>query len=66
MNGRGESPGRGAIGLVQRPDRLERYSPATQTEMQVIRAKLGLLELAKQLGNVIQTCRVLGYRIPPG
>jgi transposase InsO family protein len=31
-----------------------------QTEREVIRAKLGLLELAKQLGNVTQACRVLG------
>jgi transposase InsO family protein len=27
----------------------------------VIRAKVGLLELAKQLGNVSQACRVMGY-----
>ncbi|MGK7871343.1 helix-turn-helix domain-containing protein, partial [Falsiroseomonas sp. E2-1-a20] len=33
----------------------------TQTERKVIRAKVGLLELAKQLGNVTQACRVLGY-----
>jgi len=31
------------------------------TEQQVIRAKVGLLELAKQLGNVSQACRVMGY-----
>mgnify|MGYP005843319163 CR=1 FL=1 len=31
------------------------------TERKVIRAKVGLLELAKQLGNVTQACRVLGY-----
>src|SRR5215208_1821689 len=30
-------------------------------ERKVIRAKLGLLELAKQLGNVSQACKVLGY-----
>jgi hypothetical protein len=33
----------------------------TQTERKVIRAKVGLLELAKQLGNVTQACRVIGY-----
>ena len=33
----------------------------TRTERKVIRAKVGLLELAKQLGNVTQACRVLGY-----
>src|SRR5215472_6999847 len=31
------------------------------TEQQVIRAKVGLLEPAKQLGNVSQACRVMGY-----
>jgi transposase InsO family protein len=31
------------------------------TEQKVIRAKVGLLELAKQRGNVSQACRVMGY-----
>jgi len=31
------------------------------TEQKIIRAKVGLLELAKQLGNVSQACRVMGY-----
>jgi len=30
-------------------------------EQKVIRAKIGLLELAKQLGNVSQACKLLGY-----
>jgi Winged helix-turn helix len=30
-------------------------------EQKIIRAKVGLLELAKQLGNVSQACRMLGY-----
>ena len=30
-------------------------------ERKVIRAKLGLLGLAKQLGNVSQACKILGY-----
>src|SRR5271167_2063705 len=30
-------------------------------EQKVIRVKLGVLELAKQLGNVSQACRVMGY-----
>ena len=30
-------------------------------DQKVIRAKLGLLELAKQLGNVSQACKMLGY-----
>jgi Winged helix-turn helix len=31
------------------------------TERKVIKAKVGLLELAKQLGCVTQACRVMGY-----
>jgi len=31
------------------------------TEQKVIRAKVGLLELAKQLGNVSQACKMMGY-----
>ena len=30
-------------------------------EQKVIKAKVGLLELAKQLGNVSQACKVMGY-----
>jgi transposase InsO family protein len=30
-------------------------------EQKIIKAKLGLLELARQLGNVSQACKVLGY-----
>lgn len=32
----------------------------TQTQ-KVIRGKVGVLELAKQLGNVSQACRMMGY-----
>ena len=31
------------------------------TSQKVIRAKVGLLELAKQLGNVSQACKMMGY-----
>jgi transposase InsO family protein len=31
------------------------------TSQKVIRSKVGMLELAKQLGNVSQACRVMGY-----
>src|SRR5215831_5268502 len=31
------------------------------TEQKVIRVKVRVLELAKQLGNVSQACRVMGY-----
>ena len=30
-------------------------------DQKVIRAKVGLLELARQLGNVSQACKMLGY-----
>ena len=30
-------------------------------EQKVIKAKVGLLELAKQLGSVSQACKVMGY-----
>jgi ACT domain-containing protein len=33
----------------------------TMTERKVIKVKVGLLELAKQLGSVTQACRVMGY-----
>ena len=31
------------------------------TEQKVIKAKVGLLELAKQLGSVSQACKIMGY-----
>src|SRR4029453_3500014 len=31
------------------------------TTQKVIKVKVGLLELAKQLGNVSQACKVMGY-----
>jgi hypothetical protein len=31
------------------------------SERKVIKAEVGLLELAKQLGSVTQACRVMGY-----
>ena len=31
------------------------------TEQKIIRAKVGLLELAKQLGNVSHACKMMGY-----
>ena len=30
-------------------------------EQKVIRAKVGVLELAKKLGNVSQACKMMGY-----
>jgi hypothetical protein len=31
------------------------------TEQKIIKTKVGVLELAKQLGNVAQACKVMGY-----
>jgi hypothetical protein len=31
------------------------------TEQKIIRAKIGLLELARQLGNVSRACKMMGY-----
>lgn len=31
------------------------------TDQKIIKAKVGLLELAKQLGNVSQACQIMGY-----
>ena len=33
----------------------------TNMDHKIIKPKLGLLELAKQLGNVSQACNVMGY-----
>lgn len=30
-------------------------------EQKIIRTKVGLLELARQLGNVSQACKIMGY-----
>ena len=36
-------------------------TPEMTQEQKIIRAKVGLLELARQLGNVSQACKMLGY-----
>jgi len=33
----------------------------TSVSEKIIKPKLGLLELAKELGNVSQACKVMGY-----
>jgi hypothetical protein len=48
-------PGRGDIAPA-----AARKEPAMTKDQKVIRPKLGLLELAKQLGNGTQACRVWG------
>src|SRR6266498_4723910 len=52
--------GRGAVGAAKRP-RLGALEDTMTTEQKIIRAKVGLLELAKQLGNVSQACKMMGY-----
>src|SRR3954451_14121466 len=49
--------GRGA----QRPASAFHWTPTMTKEQKIIRAKVGLLELAKQLGNVSQACKRMGY-----
>lgn len=39
----------------------EGVSDMTSVSQKIIKPKLGLLELAKQLGNVSQACKVMGY-----
>src|SRR5947209_2891258 len=43
------------------PGRRGARSTAMTREQKIIRGKVGLLELAKQLGSVTQACRVMGY-----
>jgi hypothetical protein len=38
----------------------ERRPTKLTQEQKIIRAKLGLLELAKQVGNVSQACKMMG------
>src|SRR6201982_1604870 len=46
-------------GLRSAPPR--RLEDTMTTEQKIIRAKVGLLELAKQLGNVTEACKMMGY-----
>jgi len=46
--------------VAKRP-RLGALEDTMTTEQKIIRAKVGLLELAKQLGNVSQACKMMGY-----
>jgi hypothetical protein len=53
--------GRGVVEVrIARPRRFER-TPTMTKEQKIIRAKVGLLELAKQLGSVSQACKMMGY-----
>ena len=55
--------GRGAVGVTKRP--ASALEDIMTTEQKIIRAKVGLLELAKQLGNVSQACKMMGYSRDP-
>ena len=55
------SRGRGANAERSAPAGATGVTVMTMTERKVIKAKVGLLELAKQLGSVTQACRVMGY-----
>jgi molybdenum-dependent DNA-binding transcriptional regulator ModE len=35
--------------------------PTRTRDQKIIRTKVGLLELAEQLGNVSQACKIMGY-----
>lgn len=48
-------------GAVQRPASAFQETPSMTKDHKIIRARLGLLALAKQLGNVSQACKMLGY-----
>jgi transposase InsO family protein len=48
-------------GRPAQPAGVDAGSNAMTKDQKVIRGKIGLLELAKQLGNVSQACKMLGY-----
>src|SRR6201997_1969147 len=54
-------PRRGAERSGWRSAPPRRLEDTMTTDQKIIRAKVGLLELAKQLGNVSQACKMMGY-----
>src|SRR5919107_1190693 len=48
-------------GGVERPASAFERTPPMTKDQKIIRAKVGVLELAKQLGNVSQACKMMGY-----
>lgn len=46
--------------MVERPASALEDVDMTR-DQKIIRAKVGLLELARQLGNVSQACKMMGY-----
>src|SRR5262249_59677032 len=55
------SRGGGGSGWGGEAPRLGGLEDTMTTEQKIIRAKIGLLEFAKQLGNVSQACKMMGY-----
>jgi hypothetical protein len=49
------------VGAAQPPPRRFQEAPPITKDQKIIRDKAGLLELAKQLGDVSQACKVMGY-----
>src|SRR6185295_16294215 len=49
------------LALPRRPAASHTGDATMTQEQKVIRAKVGVLELAKQLGNVSQACKMMGY-----
>src|SRR6516164_3930486 len=52
---------RGAAGWLKRRALASSGQDVMTKDQKVIRAKVGLLELARQLGNVSQACKMMGY-----
>src|SRR6202049_900403 len=54
-------PGAEWSGLRRARPRPFMRTPTMTKDQKIIRVKVGLLELAKQLGNVSQACKMMGY-----
>src|SRR4051812_16362209 len=57
----GAAAGVELVGIAQPLPRRAMRTPTRTKDQKIIRAKVGLLELAKQLGNVSQACKMMGY-----
>ena len=47
--------------MIKYPQELGRECQITTQQEKILKPKLGLLELAKQLGNVSEACQIMGY-----
>ena len=57
----GAAAGVELVGVAQPLPRRATRTPNMTKDQKIIRAKVGVLELAKQLGNVSQACKMMGY-----